>query len=334
MTVLEAKNLELDLTRAVPTAAPQTAKKFDDHGKGRRYVRTIPMSPHAWNLVPDNPRQRDTIKRAPTANHLHKPDPSHVKVSMALILDPDYEAEDRRMKIDGHTRNWLWANGLAPAPDILYVEVWECDTKEDAIEAYTKCDNRAATEHIVDEVYGSLNELDIKFQSEVLKTLRFSAAMRYATNVLLGSKISQKEMNTHKFIQLWKNELYLLDSVMPTSRKFNASIMCAALLLFRRYGKECHSFWLEYAQNKGSKIGNESDAVQAYTSVMENMRGEQARGNWRGATLALGYAIMAYQAYRKKQTYTSVIKVCHENTFNNWVKDLRSREKDSISRRR
>lgn len=82
----------------------QTVSVSANMARQPKLQRHAKMSLHQWLQVPDNPRQRDTIRHATKAakDHLSEPSLTHLEVSAAEL--PNGEL----LKLDGHTRSYLW----------------------------------------------------------------------------------------------------------------------------------------------------------------------------------------------------------------------------------
>ena len=70
------------------------------------------MGVRQWVNVPDNPRQRDTVRHANKAKrkHLKEADEAH-GIVFAAMLDGEIT-----WKLDGHTRAYLWDTGELELP--------------------------------------------------------------------------------------------------------------------------------------------------------------------------------------------------------------------------
>lgn len=271
------------------------AKKFVTRS-AIEYAGTVEMSPAAWAIVLDNPRQRDTEARARRATHLLTPHPSHCKVNMAELPD------GRRYKLDGHTRSLLWKQGQVRAPDVLYVDVWNCRSLEEAKNLYSTFDSKMAVETTSDQIYGAKKEADIEFESAHLKNGRFASGMAFA-HLFLHGQGETRRINTYDLVRQWKAELKLLDRCLPTPRRFHTGITAAALLTFRRYGEDALDFWSRFAAGGGVKSNGVVDPVQALEERMERRRGENRLGGATNIQGICGIAISAYERDRHGETY-------------------------------
>lgn len=262
------------------------------------YAGVLKMLAEDWIAVRDNPRQRDTEQRAKRAKHLRSIHPTHCRVNAARL--PTGEM----YKLDGHTRAFLWAKGELEAPQTIFADIWECQSIGDIKSLYETYDSTAAVETTTDKVFGAVREGKLEFQSEILKSQRFTSGMRSACDLLFGSNHT-RDLSPYSMIEYWTPELLLLDECEPTRRRFHAGVLAAALLTFRRYGPEARRFWKNYAAGAGSKIDGERDPVQALEERMEKMRGDRqitGRGN---VINIIRICLSAFDAYWHDRVYSA-----------------------------
>lgn len=286
-----------------------------------RYGGVITLDKASFAAIPDNTRQRDTESRARRAYHLRTLHPSHQKVNIARFPDGTL------MKLDGHSRSFLWSAGEVPAPDVIYADVWDCRTEDDAKDLYMTFDSQDAVENAADRVFGGLKEKNVRFQSELMQSGRFSAAMRIAQETLYGNvKGKIRGRGFYEMLFDWLPELTLLDECGPTRHKFISPVMAAALLTFRRHGTDAKAFWSTYATGKGTKIEGEMDAVQAFQERIDRLgRDGKTVGHDNHAAI-LRIAISAYEAFREDRFYVAgggAIKMIGENRFSWWIDKAR-----------
>ncbi|TAZ20694.1 hypothetical protein ELH77_18995 [Rhizobium ruizarguesonis] len=281
-----------------------------------RYGGVVMLDKASFAAIPDNTRQRDTESRARRAQHLRKLHPSHQKVNIARFPD------GRLMKLDGHSRSFLWMSGQVPAPEVIYADVWDCQTEEDAKDLYMTFDSQDAVENSMDRIFGGLKEKGIKFQSEFMQSGRFSAAMRIADETLYGWKKyhSVRGQAFYDMLFNWLPELTLLDECRPSRKKFIAPVMAAALLTFRRHGADANAFWSTYSAGKGTKVDGEMDAVQAFQERIYRLTRDGKTAGRDNHAAIIRVAISAFEAFREDRFYTgSAIKSLGENRFSWWL---------------
>jgi hypothetical protein len=263
---------------------------------GVRYLGTHEMTPKEWSRIRGNPRQRNTEDHAKRAVHILTFDPVHVRVTAAQFPD------GKLIKIDGHTRDYLWSNGLSDAPEVLYVDVWYVPDMDAAKDLYTKFDSQKAVETTTDQVFGAARELNLTFESELLRSHRYLAAVRHLDVIKTGKRGYQNKTEIYDLIKDWQKELRLLDRCSPSRNKFSGGIVAASLLTFRLYGLDAFDFWDKYQHDRGIKTTEYVDPVQALHEKVLAKRGDVAAGTARQYMLGLGLA--AFERYRTGRSYS------------------------------
>jgi hypothetical protein len=262
--------------------------------------RGLTMTPQEWAEVPDNPVQRDTEARAKRAKdtYLKKLSADHTVVQMAVLPD------GRRFKLNGHTRSYLWETGAVPAPKILHVDVYHCDTINDVVELYSHFDSRFAVDTSSDQVVGAARLAGLDFKSPLLRSARYGSAVKHLyTQAYQVWGQSHSDLNfVCEAINAYAEELRLLDTINPTSAQFKAGIIMAALATLKHDGAVALGFWERFQNNKGRKDGVRQDAVQALDEVISGKKmTHDHRSN--KALMQFNRGVTAYQAFRKGDTY-------------------------------
>lgn len=274
----------------------------------------ISMTPAEWHAIPDNPHQRDTALHAQKAMHLRVLHPVHRKVNMAVLPD------GRRVKLDGHTRDYLWSRGEVQAPETLDVQVWLVASMEEAQRLYRTFDSRAALHTTRDDMFGASHALGFEHKSELLGSLMYVAAARVAYEELFG-QIPARAIEVMDLLRYWKPELDLLDQCKPSRRRFPTAITAAALITFRRHGANAIDFWSAFAINGGVKMADEMDAVQALEERLKSNQGRLLAR--RDVHHMVAIVLSAFDRYRQGFYYTTTknggIKALGETAFQAWV---------------
>ena len=301
------------------------------------------MTPQEWEEVPDNPRQRDTERHLHAARYLRKFDESQRLVNMGYFIDDGGTRHD--YKLDGHTRSLAWKQNPEIAPDHVKVDVWHCDTIEDVKILYKRFDFSKAAEGSIDQVAGAYREFGLEFESEVLRSLKISAALITAFRMLHGSKgIARKgEIDTYALVRYWAPELMLIDSFKPTRSKFRIGVLTAALLTFYRYGEKASDFWTAHNLSLGEMGNGEMDMVQALHEKMNVEKMQDVSGprqKWGEGTIynVVCVCLPAYEKYQKGQRVKARGKLFNPYTIsqlNNWlaeavIYDRHKEERNSI----
>lgn len=271
------------------------------------YAGVIEMSVEDWINVEENPVQRGTERRAEKATHLHVLDAVHQETRMARLPG------GRSIKLDGHTRGFLWAGGLAhkgisPArPDYLSVSVYDCRSIDDVTALYDKFNSKAAVKTASDEVQGAHRQLDLRFTSPLLRAGCYGQAVRLLHQRVNGYGKSYKPGYLRECVREFRAELAKLDACQPARKDFPAPFIMAALATIRVYGQPAVTYWTGYAADAGYKIGEERDPVQALREVLLDARAKQ------GITTAsyfdlMGQAVNAVEAQLHGVNYKRAIR--------------------------
>lgn len=269
---------------------------------GYRHVGQVQMSIAGWDRVQSNRRQRDTELHARKAKHLQEYDPVHRFVSMAVLPD------GRRVKLDGHTRAYVWTTGGVAGPETVIVDVYACDSEDITETLYSKFDSQSAVETGADKVAGAARRHGLAFETGMLKAGRYGSAIKRL--YIYSTKSWNAAWGDHDFVYdavgFYARELRLLDTVGATPKAFPSGIIMAALATLRRRGEAGLPFWREYAAGGGTKTGFRMCGIQALTDAVADAK-DSARGRADGgATQALGLlgkGILAFEAKLSGQTY-------------------------------
>lgn len=292
-----------------------TLQERASKGNGFVFSATVEMSVKAWHILPPNPRQRDTEHHAKRAMHLQVPDPTHAKVSAGRLPD------GQLIKLDGHSRDYLWDKGDLLPPPVLQVDIWDCDDLNAIMDIYVRFDNRGAAESTADQMYGAIKECGLVFESELLKSQKFAAAISSAYELLFGQQQS-RTTSTYDKIKYWVPELKLLDECSPSRKRFSRALVTATLITLRRYGPQAQEFWTEYASGRGTKIDNEMDAVQALSERMGRIRMVGAISGRGNLNEIVRISLSAFDSHRIDYSYkvdSSGVKRLQNNGFVKWL---------------
>lgn len=228
---------------------------------------SMTMTCGEWFAVPANPIQRDTEKHATKAKggHLAFSIPAHAIVTAAMLPDGSM------VKIDGHSRAFLWSNGDLAPPRSLCVNVLPVANIEEAVFLYKTYDSQSAVETGADRIAGAFRLADLSAQSDAVVRGGITGALS-----LLLDPGQSREMrsNIYDAVGEWKAEITLLDGLTVTRSKFPSFIVAAALATFRVRGKRVARFWTSYSGGNGTKIDGESDGIQALEGLRLTLRGK------------------------------------------------------------
>jgi hypothetical protein len=224
----------------------------------------ITMTPEQWSKVPNNPRQRNTIERATTAKHLKNFIDEHAIVHAMRLAD------NTLVKLDGHTRCYLWENKLTDdIPSRLQVHVFRGKDMKDAALAYTHYDSSAAVETPRDKVNGAYRENNIVPKSYLLKHGRITGSLRFVEEIVTGRKNiygqgaqAGKGDVIYILMPRYQPQIEALDAINPKHEFFPNAIITTMALTHLQFGDSAMKFWSLLNENSGTKINGFSDGVQ------------------------------------------------------------------------
>ena len=278
---------------------------------GYRWIASQQMTLAEWALIPANPIQRDTEKRARTAKHLSVFNPAHLRASLCLLPD------GRRFKADAHTRTYMWVNGMTaglPDPIIMNVDVYACRDVEAVRKLYTMFDIRVAVETAQDCLFGIANESGLKFKSPMMRAHRFGTAIKRLYVLSNGyTDLDSSTAFTHKVVNYFRKELSALDALSPKHADFVTPIVMVALLTMMKDGGDANFFWSCYIENKGIKNERGCDGVQAMRNLLSLIRERKQQGSQHDVE-HLGRGVNAYQMFRGRNLYESKGGVPHKKS--------------------
>lgn len=232
------------------------------------------MSPAEWAQVPDNPRQRDTEKRSMTAKHLFRLEASHLLVHMA-------EWPTGRCKLEGHTRAKVWADRPDIAPEQLDVRVYLVNDIEEAKRLYSHFNSKEESETSTDRLFGAMREANINPASTLVRTARFSNAVRTAYGYMCGACAGAErnhenraslQCSVYEAVEEFRKEILALDALDLSKSKAYGAVVCCYLLSYRKHGDGINEFFARYAADAGVKDGRHKDCIQIFADAMEAFR--------------------------------------------------------------
>lgn len=248
----------------------------------------IEMSISDWIQVPDNPRQRDTEKRANIAGskHLSRYFKTHDYVFAAT------RNSDIICKLDGHTRAFLWSSGeLEPPPSgRVQVMLIEVSGVAEAKEIYEALDSSVAYKKPSDKIFGATRENKFRLRSPLLRRCQFYTQLKLADTGTFNGE-------PYGLVKKWRKELLELDSL---SLKQTYSVLIAVMLIsIRRDGlSAAGQFWKDLDDDKGMKDSRGSDGIDALARHMEIRKAEGRTAGYENLRDMLERAWCAYEAWK------------------------------------
>jgi hypothetical protein len=217
------------------------------------------MTPAEWAAVAAIDVQRDTEKHAARIEkHLQTYASPHREVHAARLPDGSL------VKINGHSRDILWRDGRAPAPDKLLVTVHKVENLAHARTLYSFYDSTTAVETVTDKVYGACRMLGLNFQSSYCKDMRFSAALTPIT----PAGITDRGERT----AFWSAELLALDALDVKRTQFINPVTSIFLITYRKHGEHVLGFWQPFAAGNGIKDEKGCNTVEALAQWLVLMK--------------------------------------------------------------
>ncbi len=220
------------------------------------------MTTAEWIAVRTNPIQRDTERHAQKATHLHTPQDIHT-VTFAARL-PTGEL----VKLDGHTRAFLWQSGIVPQPKQITVIVTDVQNDEEAAEQYKFHDSRNALEVTADKYSGAMRGLKYTPKSLFVASGAFSSALRIAWVGLFGHARNMRARDEYEAVATFLPEIIAMDGMDLKRSQTSTGITAAIILSYRRHNDAVLPFWRGVFANEGDKREGRMDAIQALHEVM------------------------------------------------------------------
>jgi len=252
----------------------------------------ITMSINDWIDVPDNPRQRDTAKRASTARkrHLAKYQKPH-KVVFAASKDGAVLC-----KLDGHTRAFLWESGDLETPPDGKVEVvlFEVASMHEAKELYDMLDCQTVSKKPSDTIFGACREIGLKLDSSLLKGCSFTTQLKIATSK------NMTNVNLYDLVSYWENELRQLDS-LDLSSQYTILISCMLVAIKRDGIEKAGEFFKKLQSNSGQKSEKGYDGIELLARTIEIRRAEGRMAGYENLYNICGQTWSAYEMWLKGQ---------------------------------
>lgn len=246
------------------------------------------MTCDQWCMVMDNPRQR------PTERHAERALKQHLK-EYSITQDTVFAASlpgGVLVKLDGHTRAFLWEIGMLKKPPCVYVRVYSVMNMEEAKELYTHFDSRPATETTREQIGGAMAEAGIAPKSGLLNYGAYKSAL---TKLQAGAK------SVYQIVSGWRREIQLLDSVGFTKNSLKAGGVLGALVLLRTRTVDPVLEFLDLIRHdRGIKTEKGSDAVEMFCRLNEQTGGS---GGEASIYELAGRMVALYDGHLAKRLY-------------------------------
>lgn len=262
-------------------------------------MKVVDMSVSTFSNIADNPRQRDTVRHARKAKkYLSSPSDSHRLVSIAELPNGN------RFKLDGHTRCYLWGEGIVDPPSgKLKAVIYTCRNMDDVKKLYVQFDNQMATEGTSDRLSGACREHGIELKSNLLKTFDFAQALRCVNR---DSSLSEYELVAKygEYIAVVDNwMLPQKRSILGKSTKVHTCIkaIAFALLATNEDEQDAHAFVSGIVRDEGSIRGGSRDGIAWAAELWTRRAADGAISGWQNLDAFLDELLWCYRMKRHRK---------------------------------
>ena len=238
----------------------------------------IEITPEDFEKLPDNPIQRDSQSHGLKFNagwpngrgHLAKPHISHIKVVIGKI-----RKTGKMVKVDGHTRSWLFSRGLLDLPEgytKFIADVWTVDTMDDIILLYQCCDGYSGSkEQSMDKIFGCFRAL--KFHPQHTRIWKHTGLISSCRALQFARRSQRTIVSWPDSLEPFIETMKLIDSYGEFIRheRFPTPVMTAMLATVRRYGKPAGDWWLKYHSVIMRRNPKSIDAVYKANDLLEEL---------------------------------------------------------------
>ena len=184
----------------------------------------------------------------------------------------------RYYKITGLIRKGLWEKELLPKPTSLTVCVYTLDPS-----AYNELINTlypiSLKNRSQENVLACYTRLGLNFSSNRLKhgyiTEAINIALRGEPRALQDKRSLRNEINIDSAIEIFKDELLLIDSINPDVKLFSTGIIAAALLMLS-IDPHTIEFFIRLNNLQGETKDERNDPVESLLRIIESMKKKSA----------------------------------------------------------
>ena len=245
--------------------------------EGRSYMAR--MSVATWIALPGHPRKRDTARQA-RKGHWQTVQRVHGAALESLRWVVAAELDGTLIKVDGHTRALLWAEGELPAPAEVLATVYRCKDLRELNELHAAFDTQSAAETVFDKVTGAFSEQGLVLTSKRLRSGTIADALSIATRGVARGQDAEggtgDDFDVYDAVALYADELRLLDTVNPQNETFYTGLLAAALLSLA-----CDQSTLEFfraiSNGRGQTRAGLMDPIAGVLNIISKMKNRRAR---------------------------------------------------------
>lgn len=259
-------------------------------------MKIIQMQPIQWAAVADNPIQRNTEEHAKKAVRGHLSASSSAQAVVHAAVLPN----GKMIKLDGHTRSLLWADGRLAAPATVQVVLHEVKSMKEAMDLYKHFDNPGSTENATDRLSGAYRLHGIVPKNRLLTHGGITSAFH----------LIDHHRHIYEMVGEWKTELTLLDELEAANSAMPSTLICAALLTLRKHGPRALDFWRLYAVGGGTRVDGKSCGVDELCRIVADLRARKqlATGSSPARTNQAGRAISCCDKWLQGRLYAGSAK--------------------------
>lgn len=229
---------------------------------------TLAMPTDVWIALPGHPRQRDTERHARAAHwrearHAEGALKTHLAHVTAALLD------GKLIKVDGHTRAYLWASGKLERPDEVIVTAYKVRDQQELLDLYRTFDVPSAGESWTDRVLGAFREHGYTPRSNIISRGLLANATHIALRGIPMARRSRqiREFDIYKAVGAFLPEIIVLDRMGIPQDLALSGILAAGLIALTLH-PESKGFFERLFAKIGEKRGGRMDPVEAILSVV------------------------------------------------------------------
>ena len=225
-----------------------------------------------WIAFPDHPLHRESSKRIEAehwrfAKHAKGAVQSHLQHVVAANFEGVY------YKVDGHVRARLWKTGELPVPTLLHSTIYRVSSKDELNDLYLAFRTHSRMDKY-DEVCTAYQANGLTLNS---KRLRHGLVVHALNIALRGAARSHQnkrntpELDLHKAVGVFRDELKMLDTVDPQPEIFLTGVVAAALITLALVPHGI-DYYRRLAMRQGNKASGKMDPVEAVLQVVDSMK--------------------------------------------------------------
>ncbi len=177
-------------------------------------------------------------------------------------------------KITGLIRKGLWEKGALAKPDTLTICIYTLDqlAYDELIGALYPVSIKNRSQETVLACY---SRLGLTFNSNRLKhgyiTEAINIALRGEPRALQDKRSLRNEVNIDSAIEIFKDELILIDGIKPDPKLFSTGILAAALLILS-INPLLIKFFTRLNKLEGETKNERNDPVESLLRIIESMK--------------------------------------------------------------